>query len=334
MGTGSWLRFEFELFSYSPREWLLVTGDRRLVTLLLVSVLGTLSLATMLTGFVPLRSETPILFLLFALIAANFTLIAIVTSLGQFVLSRRLESPGEIRRKINENIAYREDVSGTVGVDVTPVTPDGFFRILYQNVTEELTTIERRFSEGRTKQAREELRELVDGLTEHAEFVVGLLDRPSAGLKHALFTSLSADYEQYAHRTWHLQTDHSGEFTERLEDPLAQLIETIEHIEVASRAFKTVFIESEVAELARYLLYVGLPVQILAVLVMLLYTASGTQPTVTQETLQVLIPGVIVGGFTPFLLLCSYVVRLTVVARRTADNFPFTSTLDRTRYDT
>jgi hypothetical protein len=94
----AWLAFEAELFRYGPSEWLLLTGDRRLVSTLFLLVLAVgVSLFTA-TDLVPLRRETPVLFLLFALIAANFTLIAIVASLSQFVLGRRLESPGEIRR--------------------------------------------------------------------------------------------------------------------------------------------------------------------------------------------------------------------------------------------
>lgn len=47
-------------------------------------------------------------------------------------------------------------------------------------------------------------------------------------------------------------------------------------------------------------------------------------------SLSVLVPTVLVAGFTPFLILRSYIVRLTVVARWTADNFPFSSQLRQT----
>ena len=39
------------------------------------------------------------------------------------------------------------------------------------------------------------------------------------------------------------------------------------------------------------------------------------------------VPAVLTAGFAPFLVLASYVVRLTIVARRTADTFPFNSQL-------
>ncbi|MEF8840331.1 MAG: hypothetical protein V5A62_01725 [Haloarculaceae archaeon] len=326
----SWLAFEAELLRYDPLEWVVLSGDRRLVSLLGLVPLATTFALVVPSGLAPLRKETPVLFLLFALIGANFTLIAIVTSLSQFVLGRRLESPGDIRGKMRETIAYREDVGETIGRSLVPVKPDAFFLVLYRGVREELDEIETVSAEGRTRRAREGLDALVSGLRTHVDYVIDLLERPESGLKHALFTSLNADYEHAVHRAWYLRTEHANEFTARVGDPLDRLTETLKHLEVASRMFRTVFIESEVAELSRYLLYVGLPVQLAAVVVMLLYTAPGSAPPLPMGALCVLVPAVLTAGFAPFLVLASYVVRLTVVARRTADTFPFSSQLRST----
>ena len=320
------LAFEFELFRYDPLEWLVLTGDRVVVGLLAFLLLIALLAGFVASGLVPLRAETPILFLLFALIAANFTLIAIVTSLSQLVLGRRLESPDEIRRKMHETISYREEVGQTTGRRVTPVRPDMFLLALYETASVELEVLEAVQLEGRTKAAREDLQTLIDDLQAHTEYVTGVLRSPSSDVKHALFVLLSTDFENAIHRAWHLQWERGEEFTEEAAEPLADLAGTLQHIEVASRLFKTVFIESEVAELSRYLLYVGFPVQLSAVGLTLIYTTSASPP-VSIPVLRVLVPGVIAAGFAPFLLLGSYVVRLTVVAGRTADTFPFSSQL-------
>ncbi|MFB6228701.1 MAG: hypothetical protein ABEH88_09105 [Halobacteriales archaeon] len=330
MTLRSWLAFEFALFRYDPREWVVMTGDRRLVSLAQVGLLACVLAAVVLSGLVPLVEETPVLFVLFALIAANFTLIAIVTSLGQFILGRRLESPGEIRMKIQETISYREAVGETVGQPVLPVKPDAFFLILFETAREDLDYLEDLVSEGRTRRTREELDDLVEGLQIHMDHVVDLLERPGSEMKHALFVSLNTNYENHVHRAWHLQREYSGEFTDRITDQLARLADTLEHIVVANRMFGATFIESEVSELARYLLYVGLPVQVAATVVMLLYTTPGATPVPSQSVMNVLVPAVLVGGFTPFLILSSYIVRLTVVARRTAEGFPFSSQLRQT----
>lgn len=323
----SWLSFELELFRYDVGEWLLLTGDRVLVAMLGFFLLSCVLAGIVLFGEIPFRKETPILFLLFALIAANFTLIAIVTSLSQFVLGRRLESPGEIRRKIDETIDYREEVGAAIGSAVVPVRPDAFFLALYEQVDQSVAILDAQQSEGRTRLAREELGDLVSDLRTHCSYIIEILTRPSSNVKHALFVSLNADYENAVYRAWHLQWEHADEFAEGAAEPLARLAETLQHIEVATRLFKTVFIESEVAELSRFLLYVGIPVQLTAVGLTLVYTAPGAEPPLPPSTLRVVVPAVIAAGFAPFILLSSYVVRFTVVASRTADSFPFSSQL-------
>lgn len=323
----SWLRFELRLLRHDPREWLVLTGDRVAVAAVSFLSLVVALAAIVASGLVPFRNETPVLFLLFALIAANFTLIAIVTSLSQFVLGRRLESPGEIRDKLEETIAYREEVGRTIDERVMPVRPDGFLLRLYQHAQGELEELRDLQSEGRTKFAREDLETLVTDLSAHCDYVIDVLTSPSSGVKHALFVSLSANYENAVHQAWILQSERMDEFTAEAAEPLEGLAETLQHIEVASRLFKTVFIESEVAELSRFLLYVGFPVQLAAVALTLLYTVPTWQTPLPMASLRVVVPAVIAAGFAPFLLLSSYVVRLTVVARRTADVFPFSSQL-------
>jgi len=327
-GVVAWLRFESQLFHDDPREWLLLTGDRWLVSLLEVTALAAALGVVFALDLVPLLSDTPVLFLLFALIAGNFTLIAIVTSLSQFVLSRRLESPGDIRSEIDDTIDYRQDVGETTGESLMPVKPDAFFLLLYRHAREELEQLEAVTGETRTRRTREELESLVEGLSTHIDYVVELLEQDASEMKHALFTSLTTDHENYVHRTWYLQTEYADEYTDAVTQPLCRLTDTLEHIVVAKRLFKTTFIEAEISELSRVLLVVGIPVQLSAMVATLLYTTFGGGPSISAGAEQVLVPAVLTAGFTPFFILAAYVVRLSVVARRTAEHFPFSSQLE------
>lgn len=326
-GFTSWLLFEFSLLLNGPWEWIIVTGNRLLVSIFQLVLLAGMLLVVMSLGFIPLEAETPILFLLFALITANFTLISIITSLSQFLLGRELESPNEIRAEMAETISYREDISKTINQPVMPVKPAIFFLFLFASVRDDLESLEQLSSQARTKRAHDELEDLIAGFQAHTDQVVELLEHPVSELKHALFTSVNADYENHAHQAWHLQMEHSDEFTDQVTEQLDQLTDKLEHIVVATRMFQTTFIESEVAELSRLLLYIGLPVQFSSVIVMLLYTAPASVPLVSSATLTVVIPAVLVAGFVPFLLLSSYIIRLTIIAQRMADKFPFNSQL-------
>ncbi|WP_157078500.1 hypothetical protein [Halalkalicoccus paucihalophilus] len=226
-----------------------------------------------------------------------------------------------------ETISYRNDVSKTISQSVMPVKPNIFFLFLFENIRDDLESLEQLSSQARTKEAHDELENLIAGFHAHTDQVVDLLEHPASELKHALFTSVNADYENHAHQAWYLQMEHSDKFTDPVTEQLDQLTNRLEHIVVATRMFQTTFIESEVAELSRFLLYIGLPVQLSSVIVMLLYTAPASVPLVSSATLTVLIPAVLLAGFVPFLLLGSYIVRLTIIAQRMADKFPFSSQL-------
>jgi hypothetical protein len=262
------------------------------------------------------------------LIAANFTLIAIVTSLSQFVLGRRLESPGEIRDALEDTVTYRQAIADDVGEGVLPVAPDAFFAFLFARVGDTVDRLARAANEGPERWTTEEIDDLTAGLRANVDAVAALLDRPESGMRHALFAALNTEYEVYVHRAWYLQAEYGDDLADRVAEPLDRLTDVVEHTVVATRMFKTTFIESEVAELSRFLLYVGLPAQIAAVVVILLYTEPGTAPPLARPLLAVVVPGVVTAGFAPFLVLAAYVIRLTVVARRTANQFPFSSRLD------
>jgi hypothetical protein len=326
-------RFEFavewHVLKYRPREWFLLSGNRLVVTALGLLVVSATIWTAVATGLVPLEARTPILYLLFALISGNFTLITIVISISQFVLARHLESPGEIREKMDEMVQYRREVGATTRRSVVPIAPAEFVLLLFRSIdrkgealSAELAACDVSTSEAGTLVA--EVDDLVTGLDEHVEYVIALLTRPSTGLNYALFATLNADYERYIHGAWRLRTEHADALPVDVVDALDDLVESLEQVDVARRVFKTVFIQSELAALSRTLLYIGIPVQVGTVVLMLLFTApSGA--AVSPATLRLVIPTVVTVGFAPILLLAAYILRLATVAKRTASMYPFTN---------
>ncbi|WP_318567152.1 hypothetical protein [Salinigranum marinum] len=168
---------------------------------------------------------------------------------------------------------------------------------------------------------------LVAGLDEHVEYVIAHLTRPNTGLNYALFATLNAEYERYIYGAWRLRTEHADALPEAVVDALDGLVEGLEQVDVARRMFKTAFIQSELAALSRTLLYIGIPVQVGTVVLMLLFTApAGT--AVAPATHRLLIPTVVTVGFAPIILLAAYILRLATIAKRTASMYPFTNQLD------
>lgn len=321
---------EWRALKYHPREWLLLSGNRLLLSSVVLFAVLVMLYGAVLQGLIPFRRETPLLYLLFALISGNFTLITIVVSLSQFILTRHLESPGEVREQVNDMLAYRREVGETSRRATPPVTPSDFFAMLFHTLRHEVRVLERddRAATGPDGTIQRGLDELTRGLDHHASYVIDLLERSEVGLVFALFSTLSADYERYLYIAWYLQSEHTEDLSASTVETLDQLVTTLKQIDVARRVFKTAFIQAELASLSRRLLYIGLPVLVATLVLMLLFTAPASVPT-SSAFLSAIIPAVVTAGLAPIVLLAAYVLRLATVARRTASMYPFTTPFDR-----
>lgn len=310
------------LLAYRPVEWFLVDGNRLVVSGLLLAVVGVVIWGAVLTGLAPLSERTPVLFLLFALIGGNFTLITIVVSISQFVLSRHLESPGEVRDRIEEMVSYRTEVGRLTGERLLPVTPTGFMLLLFRSIERDARRLEGTDWSDAEEAAGTDVDALLADLADHAGHVVALLEDGEGGLRTALFATLNTDYSRYFYHTYRLREEYGDALPDVAAETLTGLERHIEQVDVARRYFKTVLIQSELSTLTRLLLAIGPPVQILSVVLMLLYTAPDPEP-LSRPVLVVVIPAVVTAGFAPFALLTAYIFRLATVVKRTALMYPF-----------
>jgi len=319
-----------ELVGYRDRfvNRFLLTGSRLWVTAGLLVIVSALVWGVVLTDLAPLIERTPILFLLFALISGNVTLITIVVSISQFVLSRHLESPGEIRQQLRDLVGYREEVGQMTDEQVIPVTPRGFLLLLFRNIIRDADTLRGHESRASDDELRNDIEPVMADLEGHARYLVRLLAGGDAGVRSALFATLDTNYSKFYYQIYRIRAEHEGDLPNSVEQKLGRLERHVEQVDIARRYFKTVFIQSELASLSRVLLYTGLPMLVATVLLTLLFTAP-SGPAISQDALTVLFPAVVTAGFAPLLLLAAYMIRLATVVKRTAAMYPFTTRGDQ-----
>ena len=325
--TRSDVSAEWSVLRYRPVDWFLLSGSRLAVSAGLLAMVAAVLWWVVLSGLAPLTQRTPILYLLFALISGNVTLITIVVSISQFVLARHLETPGEVREQMREVVGYRQAVSEVTGERVVPVTPSGFFLVLFRSVDRDLERIRTREWGEADAELRRDLEDLVGDLEVHVEYVIGLVEGANGGIRHALFATLDANYSRYFYAVYRLRSVYGDDLPAGVGTDLDRLERHLEQVDVARRYFKTVLIQSQLASLSRLLLFTGLPVLVATVVLMLLFTAT-SGPALSRPVLAVVIPVVVTAGFLPIVLLTAYILRLATVVHRTAAMYPFT-----TRYD-
>lgn len=305
-------------------NWFLLTGSRLWVSAGLLAVVAAVLWAAVLSGLAPLTERTPILFLLFALISGNVTLITIVVSISQFVLSRHLESPGEIRRQLRDLVDYRQEVHETTGEPVLPVTPGGFLELLFRSIVRDADDLREYEWQAQDADLRADVEPLMADIEGHARYVLRLLSGGDAGVRYALFATLDTNYSRFFYGIYRARAEHEAELPDEVATTLARLERHVEQADVARRYFKTVFIQIELASLSRILLYIGLPVLVVTVLLTLLFTAT-TGPAIAPDVLALTFPAVVTAGFAPLVLLAAYIIRLATVVKRTAAMYPFTT---------
>lgn len=318
---------EWAVLRYAPLDWFLLSGSRLVVSAGLLALVAAAIWGVVLSGLAPLAQRTPILYLLFALISGNVTLITIVVSISQFVLARHLETPGEVREQMRAVVGYRQEVSEVTGERVIPVTTAGFFSLLFRSVDRDVEALRTREWADSEAELREDVEGLMADLEAHAEDVIDLVEGGDAGLRRALFSTLDTNYSRYFYGIYRLRATYGEDLPESVAADLERLERNVEQVDVARRYFKTVLIQSELSSLSRLLLFIGLPVLVATVVLMLAFTASDG-PAVSRPVLAVVIPLVVTAGFAPIVLLTSYILRLATVVHRTAAMYPFT-----TRYD-
>lgn len=325
--TKFYVEMEWHDLRNHPRWWLLLSGNRLLIAgaTLLVLFVGFWSGVT--SGLVPLRDQTATLYLLFALTSGNITLITIVVSLNQLILTRHLESPSDIDDEMNSMRSYREEVRETIPQTITPVRPAEFFLLLFRTLQQDLRSLEDHEWTLEDEHVQREFDETFSDLHNHIVGIIELLEESDAGLIFALFTTLSADYERYIEMIWRLQYEHGEQLPETTGDTIERIRNTIEHIGIARRIFKTTYIQSELTSLSRRLLYIGLPALLGTIGFMLLFTAP-TRASVAPAVLAVAIPFIVTVGLAPIVVLASSILRLATLTGQDTAMYSFVSSFE------
>ncbi len=313
--SGSWRR--------RISEWLLLSGDRALVALVITSLFFGFFSSLSILNVVPLLDLQALFYVYSGLITGNFTLITVVVSINQLLLSRELQTPGELRTQIENVIEYRRDVEGAAD-EIAPVQPLGFLRLLVEATREQAQRLGG-FSRNDAVQAGgDELASEATRLTEQMDQIDTLLRESETGTINVLLTLLRTNYAQEINRLRMTKERFEEDLSPPVHDSIDEVIDRLQEIDVARQYFKAIYFQQELASLSRILLYVGLPAVAIATATLLVLTLPASEPEAIRHV-DVLLPVSLAVGFLPLSILCSYILRTATVTNLTAATLPFTT---------
>lgn len=306
-----------------PIEWILLEGNRWLVAAGVLAGLTVLLVILLAVGVVDVADSDSLTRGFAAMIGGNMTLITIVISINQLVLSREFGTPAELQEQINEMMEYRKEAEETADVPVSPVTPNAFLELLTRSIRSEARTLADAVGEQTEEgELRAETEEFVDALIEQMDRTIEIPDEPPTEAFTALLTILDLDFTGDLHQARWLRTVHGDDLPSEVNDSLDTLCQLFRLIGVLRQYLETLHLQRELALLSRRLFYVGIPAIVLSLVAIWMY-GHPSGATLEGSVLRTIVVISAVIGFTPLAVFFAYMIRIATVTRRTAGLIPF-----------
>lgn len=297
------------------QRWLLFDASRWTIVAIIVAVIGGSFLLAGRYGVVSFRNESTGALFLSVVVAGNFTLVSVVITINQLVLSREFGKPHVLRQRNEGILDFREDVTGLAGGGVGPADPLLFVRRVVRSLDDRSTELRERVDDADNSRLVRSVETLSrDVSTDAAETDAALADA-EVGHFRVLTTLLFFRIAWQLHATRRIRTEFEADLDDATATAVEELERLLQDLNIARQYLQTLYMQKELGELSRLLLYVGIPSLILTGLGMLVYRPE-TGVTVPRPLFVPVYSVVAAAGFLPMALLLSYMVRISTIVSR------------------
>ncbi|MFB6135737.1 MAG: hypothetical protein ABEJ04_03175 [Halobacteriaceae archaeon] len=300
------------------RRWVLLYGDRRVVTAAALLTGFTLVLAASAFvvpdaghGITERSTKVP---LVSAMLSGTFFLFSIVVSVNSLFASQEQSPLGQQFGRVQDVVEFRRHLEDVVDADHVPADPERFVRLLSADIL------------ARAQRLDEELRSADVAVRENFEVYrsslaaeTGEMNGALAGADTALAVVLAMmdyNHDRQINDLRRIRVEHGDDLSGEASDLIDDLLRLLQYSATAREYFKTLYLRQEFANLSANLVYTSVPT--VAVVATALHFL-GRLPDVGA-----LLIGVEAVAFAPFILVAAYVLRVAVVSRRTRAAGQFT----------
>ncbi|NHN47683.1 hypothetical protein G9464_08740 [Halostella sp. JP-L12] len=304
------------------RRWFLLSGSRnRVAAVVVVAFLASIT-ALRLLDVVAVTNPDSVTRSLSNFIGGNITLITIVISINQLIISREFGTPDEVRERVDEMLDYQEEVEEhALGDAVSPTTPGDFLDFL-TDVKRDRAIAFRDAVADCSDEVRADVDRFVDSVVQQADIATETIESEEYGSFDTLLTIMEIDYSDDIRTVRKLRRDHGDDFPTDAAEDLDEMLDLLEDVGVARKYFKTLYMQRELADLSKKLLYTGVPA-ITAALVSVWIYGENLGPMLNTPFLEIAIFLLTAIAFLPITVLFAYVLRIATVTRGTASTVPF-----------
>ena len=312
------------------KRWFLLDANRWVVT-------GILSLATFLLvvtvgvfGPVPVESflDTGISpgSILVELLKVIVSVVVIVLSINQLVLSPGLGSVGDQESRFEETMQLRERIEERTDVEASPSSPANAMAVLVASIANRARELREvtADADGTDPRFEADVASYAEGVAEEADTVEGLLAGSHFGSFDVMSASMRFAISEKVRTLRFLRERYGDSLSPTEAELFEEVSDLLELFTVVREYLKTAYIRSEYIELSQGLLYLGLPSVVLTYCAAQTY-APGAFPgrSFGVDHGLLFVSGAVTVALAPFALLLAYVFRLATLSRSTVFIGPF-----------
>lgn len=303
-------------------RWLLLDGNRLAVSGVLVAVMFLTFLVFGLAGIVTISKPNRMLWFLNGTINGLLTLIPIAVGINQIVLTQELGSMNNLYSRVENTLSFRQQVEETTEVDVSSPQSAAFFREIFLALNDRAAAL----GEANDGETNEQMNDEID---DYAATLAQQTDHASSALENIGFEIfetflLLLDYHDSSqlYEVRRLQNTYADSLSDEMNDRLGEIQELFMEFDAARQYLKTLFVQRELSELSRVLIYTGIPAILLAGLAIFTYRDI-PNISIPRPIVVVLVSATVAASLTPLAVLSAYIARVALIAQRTAAFGPF-----------
>ncbi|MFC6826635.1 hypothetical protein [Halopelagius fulvigenes] len=295
-------------------------GDRLLLTLgISVAVLAFL-LVLHAFDVIAFRNQNSITRMASGMIAGSFSLVTLVVSVNQLILSQEFSPAGKHRNQYAGVMEFRRDIEERSGVSTAPIEPARIVAVIADAIIRRANELADVIEGHPDEEFERRVVEYTEQLEGDTEWIDEQLDRSSVETFDALSVAVEYDDGWQISAARSLRND-APELTDETAAAFEELIDTLRLFSTMQEHFKTVYLQRELTRFSQLTIYCGVPAILAAALIALLYGDVGGA-AINVQILPYVTAFLTTVVFVPLALLASYILRTATVTRRTATTGP------------
>lgn len=309
--TGSWTRDT----GNPVTRWLFLTGDRRWVAAVMSVVFAGLAALLIALGLIYVGPGSNLSTVLSSgLLSGLLTLLTVVLSINQLILSRVFGSAGNLSDRLEGTLDYRRNVEELAGVAASPNEPTAFLGLLADTLASRAEDFRREAGAVAIEtDSGDDFGEYASAITDYAAHLSSAhrVDDPFK----ALIVTLGTDYADHLDTTRKLRTKYGENLSNEAAGALDDVLELLKAVATMRQFYKTLTLQQELALLSRRLIYTGIPAVLVTYFLSATYTATPEMPTAIAPASMPLVVTVATGiVLSPLAVLVASLLRVATVS--------------------